>query len=326
MSNIDVAIVGAGPAGLSTAIECTRRGLSHVVLDKGTLVDSIRRFPVHMVFFTTPELLEIGDMPLVTPHEKPTRVEALKYYRRVAEHFDLELHPYEKVDHVRRENGSFQLTTTPRLGGSRTYEASNVVVATGYYDNPNMMNVPGEDLPKVSHYYHESHPYFGLEVAVIGGANSAAETALELFRSGVKVTLIHREKELSSHIKYWVRPDIVNRVERKEIRALFDTDVEEIFPDKLRLKKKSGEHFEIPNDFVLALTGYHPDYPFLESMGIHIEPENGEPVHDAETMETDIPGIYVAGGIAAGRQANKIFIENGRLHGIQIVKHISAKS
>lgn len=326
MSNIDVAIVGAGPAGLSTAIECTRRGLSHVVLDKGTLVDSIRRFPVHMVFFTTPELLEIGDMPLVTPHEKPTRVEALKYYRRVAEHFGLALHPYEKVDDVRRENGSFQLSTTPRLGGPRTYEASNVVVATGYYDNPNMMSVPGEDLPKVSHYYHEAHPYFGQEVAVIGGANSAAETALELFRSGVKVTLIHREKELSSHIKYWVRPDIVNRVERKEIRAFFETDVEEISLDKLLLKKKSGERFEIPNDFVLALTGYHPDYPFLESMGIHIEPDNGEPTHDADTMETNIPGIYVAGGIAAGRQANKIFIENGRFHGIQIVKHISMKS
>ena len=211
-STIDVAIVGAGPAGLSAAIECRRRGLSHIVLDKGTLVDSIRRFPVHMVFFTTPELLEIGDMPLVTPHEKPTRLEALKYYRRVAEHFDLELHLYEKVDDVRRENGSFQLSTTPRLGGPRTYEASNVVVATGYYDNPNMLNVPGEDLPKVSHYYHEAHVYFGLEVAIVGGANSAAETALELFRSGVKVTLIHREKELSTHIKYWVRPDIVNRV------------------------------------------------------------------------------------------------------------------
>jgi thioredoxin reductase (NADPH) len=279
-----------------------------------------------MVFFTTPELLEIGDMPLVTPHEKPTRLEALKYYRRVAEHFDLELHLYEKVDDVRRENDLFQLSTTPRLGGPRTYEASNVVVATGYYDNPNMMNVPGEDLPKVSHYYHEAHDYFGLEVAVVGGANSAAETALELFRSGVKVTLIHREKELSTHIKYWVRPDIVNRVERKEIQAFFETEVEEILPDKLRLKKTSGERFEIPNDFVLALTGYQPDYAFLESMEIQIESANGEPTHDPETMETNVAGIYVAGGIAAGRQANKIFIENGRFHGVQIVKHISSKS
>lgn len=325
MDRVNVAVVGAGPAGLSAAIQCARQGLSHVVLDKGALVDSIRRFPVHMVFFTTPELLEIGDMPLVTPHEKPTRIEALKYYRRVAAYYDLNLHLYEKVDSVLPENGSFRLGTTSRLGDARTYEADNVVVATGYYDNPNLMNVPGEDLPKVSHYYHEAHPYFGLEVAVVGGANSAAETALELFRSGAKVTLIHREKELSTHIKYWVRPDIVNRVERKEISAFFETEVEEIHHDKLRLRNAKGERFEIPNDFLLALTGYHPDYPFLESMGIQIESENGEPVHDPETMETNVPGLYVAGGMAAGRQANRIFIENGRFHGVQIVKHISSK-
>ncbi len=325
MDRVNVAVVGAGPAGLSAAIQCVRQGLSHVVLDKGALVDSIRRFPVHMVFFTTPELLEIGDMPLVTPHEKPTRIEALKYYRRVAAYYDLNLHLYEKVDSVLRKNGSFRLGTTSRLGDARAYEADNVVVATGYYDNPNLMNVPGEDLPKVSHYYHEAHPYFGLEVAVVGGANSAAETALELFRSGAKVTLIHREKELSSHIKYWVRPDIVNRVERKEIPALFETEVEEIHRDKLRLRNARGERFEIPNDFLLALTGYHPDYPFLESMGIQIEPENGEPVHDPETMETNVPGLYVAGGMAAGRQANRIFIENGRFHGVQIIKHITSK-
>ena len=326
MPVLDVAIVGGGPAGLSAAIECTKLGLSHAVLDKGSVVDSIRRFPVHMVFFTTPELLEIGNLPLVTPNEKPTRFEALKYYRRVAEHFQLSLRLYEKVEEVSRENGTFHLRTTPRLGPERTYEAKNVVVATGYYDNPNMLDIPGEDLPKVSHYYHEAHPYFGTEVAVLGGANSAAETALELYRSGVRVTLIHREKELSTHIKYWVRPDILNRIERKEIRALLGTKVEAILPDKLRLKKPDGERFEISNDFVLALTGYHPDYPFLESMGIRITPESGEPEHDPETMETNVPGLYVAGGIAAGRQANKIFIENGRLHGAKIVKHIQENS
>jgi thioredoxin reductase (NADPH) len=323
---LDVAIVGGGPAGLAAAIECTKRDLSHVVLDKGSVVDSIRRFPVHMVFFTTPDLLEIGNLPLVTPNEKPTRVEALKYYRRVAEHFKLSLRLYEKVERVNRENGTFQLRTTPRLGPERTYEAKNVVVATGYYDNPNMLDVPGEDLPKVSHYYHEAHPYFGMEVAVVGGANSAAETALELFRSGVRVTLIHREEELSTHIKYWVRPDILNRIERKEIPALFETEIEAVLPDKLRLKKAGGERFEIPNDFVLALTGYHPDYPFLESMGIRITPDGGAPMHDPVTMETNVPGLYLAGGIAAGRQANKIFIENGRLHGAKIVEHIETKS
>lgn len=326
MTTLDVAVIGAGPAGLATAIECRRHDLSYAVLDKGTLVDSIRRFPINMAFFTTPELLEIGDMPLVTPHEKPTRIEALKYYRRVTEHYQLCLHPYEAVDGVERNKDAFVLHTRPRIGPPRTYRAENVVVATGYYDNPNLLGIPGEELPKVSHYYREAHLYFGMDVAVIGGANSAAETALELFRSGVQVTLIHRKETLSTHIKYWVRPDILNRIERKEIPALFGTEVEEICPDKLRLKKGGGERFEIANDFVLALTGYHPDFPFLESMGISIDPVNGEPEHDPDTMETNIPGLYVAGGIAAGREANKIFIENGRLHGAKIVRHITSRS
>jgi thioredoxin reductase (NADPH) len=319
---VDLAIVGGGPSGLAASIAANRSGLTNVVIEKGAVVDSIRRFPVNMVFFTTPELLEIGDLPLVTSQEKPTRVEALKYYRRVAEHFRLPLHLYEKVNSLRRDNGGFCLETTPRLGPSKTYQAKNVVVATGYYGNPNLLGIPGEDLPKVSHYYTEPHSYFGLEVAVLGGANSAAETALDLYRSGVRVTLIHREAALSSHIKYWVRPDIQNRIQRGEIRALFDTEAEEILPDKIRLKKADGHRMEIPNDFVLAMTGYRPDYPFLESIGIRIEPKLGVPEHDPESMETNVAGLFVAGGIAAGRQANKIFIENGRLHGAQIVKHI----
>jgi thioredoxin reductase (NADPH) len=326
MSTLDVAVIGAGPAGLATAIECETRDLSYVVMDKGALVDSIRRFPVHMVFFTTPELLEIGNMPLVTPHEKPTRIEALKYYRRVVEYYKLNFHPYETVDRVDRDEDAFILHTRPRTGRPGIYRARNVVVATGYYDNPNLLGIPGEDLPKVSHYYTEAHPYFDMEVAVIGGANSAAETALELYRSGVRVTLIHRGEELSTHIKYWVRPDILNRIERKEIPALFETEVEEILPEKLKLVKAGGERFEIANDFVLALTGYRPDFPFLESMGIRVEPERGEPVHNPDTMETNVPGLYIAGGIAAGRQANKIFIENGRLHGAKIVNHIISRS
>ncbi len=325
MTNLDVAIVGGGPAGLAAAIECKRRGLSHVVIEKGAVVDSISRFPVNMVFFTTPELLEIGDLPLVTPHEKPTRVEALKYYRRAVEHFRLPLKLYEKVDRVLRQNGTFCIETNPRLGESRTYQAKNVVVATGYYDHPNLLGIPGEDLTKVSHYYTEPHAYFSLEVAVIGGANSAAETALELFRSGVRVTLIHREAELSSHIKYWVRPDIQNRIQRGEIRAFFETEAEEILPDRIVLKRANRQRMEIPNDFVFALTGYRPDYPFLESMGIRIDSKTGQPEHDPETMETNVAGLFVAGGIAAGKQANKIFIENGRLHGAQIVRHIMSR-
>jgi thioredoxin reductase (NADPH) len=254
-------------------------------------------------------------------------LEALKYYRRVAERYQLPLSLYEKVDAVERQNGLFRLHTTllaREPGETRTYRARKLIVATGYYDNPNRLGVPGEDFPKVSHYYHEAHPYYHMEVAVIGGANSAAETALDLYRSGVRVTLIHWHGELSSHIKYWVRPDIDNRIERGEIRAFFNTRVEEILPSKLRLKAGDGRRFEIDNDFVLALIGYHPDYRFLESLGIEIEPDKGQPVHDPETFESNVSGLYVAGGMVSGRETNKIFIENGRFHGAKIVSHLAA--
>ena len=325
MSDLDVLIIGGGPAGLAASIECKEKGLSHLVIEKGSIVESLRKFPTNMVYFTTPDLLEVGDLPLVTSREKPSRLEALKYYRRVAERYRLPLNLYERVEEVARQNGLFRVRTTPRVGEAQSYRAPNVIVATGYYDNPNLLGVPGEDLPKVSHYYREAHPYYQMEVAVIGGANSAAETALDLFRSGVKVTLIHRETELSSHIKYWVRPDIDNRIKRGEIPALFETEVVEILPDKLRLKTKDGRRSEMANDFVLALIGYHPDYPFLESMGIEIEPEKGRPVHDPETLETNVPGLYVAGGMVSGRETNKIFIENGRFHGGKIVSHLAAR-
>ena len=327
MSDLDVAIIGAGPAGLAASIECQRENLSHVVIDKGAIVESLRKFPINMVYFTTPDLLEIGELPLVSSREKPTRLEALKYYRKVAEHYQLPLNLYEKVDSVERHNGLFQLHTTLQArhpGETRSYRARKLVVATGYYDNPNWLGVPGEDLPKVSHYYYEAHPYYQRTVAVIGGANSAAETALDLYRSGVDVTLIHWHAELSSHIKYWVRPDIDNRIERGEIRAYFNTRVEEILPDKLRLKGPDGR-FELDNDFVLALIGYHPDYRFLESLGVEIEPEKGRPVHDPETFESNVPGLYVAGGMVSGRETNKIFIENGRFHGAKIVRHLAAQ-
>ena len=327
MPDLDVAIIGAGPAGLAASIECKHRNLSHVVIEKGSIVESLRKFPTNMVYFTTPDLLEIGELPLVSSREKPTRLEALKYYRRVAERYQLPLNLYEKVDAVERQNGLFRLHTTLKArqpGETRTHRARKLIVATGYYDNPNRLGVPGEDLPKVSHYYREAHPYYQMDVAVIGGANSAAETALDLYRSGVNVTLIHWHAELSSHIKYWVRPDIDNRIERGEIRAFFNTRVEEILPDKLRLKGGDGRRFEIDNDFVLSLIGYHPDYRFLESMGIEIEPEQGRPVHDPETLESNVPGLYVAGGMVSGRETNKIFIENGRFHGAKIVQHLAA--
>jgi thioredoxin reductase (NADPH) len=322
---LDVAIVGGGPAGLATAIECGRAGLSHVVLERGSLVDGIRRFPVNMVFFTTPELLEIGELPLTCAGEKPTRLESLKYYRRVASHYRIPLRLYERVRAVNRVDGVFELETRYERGQAGTPEtlrARNVVVACGYYGNPNFLGVPGEELGKVSHYFTETHPYYGLEVAVIGGANSAAECALELFRSGVSVTLVHRRDALSTHIKYWVRPDIQNRIDRDEVKAYFGTEVVEIHPEKLTLRNKLGETFEIANDAVLALTGYHPDYDFLTSMGIEIHAPSGKPRVDPETCETNVPGIYLAGGVVAGRETNRIFIENGRFHGKKIVDHL----
>lgn len=325
-AELDVAIVGGGPSGLAAAIECGRRGLSHVVVEKGALVDAIRRFPINMVFFTTPDLLEIGDLPLTSSREKPTRFEALKYYRRVAQFYRIPLRLYERVREVQKDDGHFVLRTSyerGQPGEPETIVANHVVVATGYYDNPNFLGVPGEELPNVSHYFTEPHPYYGLKTAVVGGANSAAECALELFRSGVDVTLIHRGTELSTHIKYWVRPDILNRIERKEVTAFLETEVEEILPDRLRLRRKSGERFEIANDALLALTGYQPDYRFLQSMGIAIHPESGKPSLDPETCETNVPGIYLAGGIVAGRETNKIFIENGRFHGKKIVDHLA---
>jgi len=323
---LDVAIIGGGPAGLATAIECGRKGLSHMVLEKGALVDSIRRFPVNMVFFTTPELLEIGELPLICAAEKPTRLESLKYYRRVAAHYGIPLRLYERVRAVRRVNGGFEIESSyerGQRGTPETVRARKLVVACGYYDNPNQLGVPGEDLPKVSHYFTESHPYFGLEVAVIGGANSAAECALELYRSGVAVTLIHRGSALSTHIKYWVRPDILNRIERGEVKAFLETEVATIHPGRLELRRKTGETFEISNDSVLALTGYQPDYSFLSSMGIGIDSESGKPDVDPGTCETNVPGIYLAGGVVAGRENNKIFIENGRFHGKKIVEHVA---
>ena len=326
MPDVDVAIIGGGPSGLAAAIECTKKGLSYVVVEKGSLVDAIRRFPMNMVFFTTPDLLEIGELPLVCAREKPSRHEALKYYRRASEYYRLQVKLYEKVDAVRPVNGHFEISSSyqrGQVGSPDSMTAHKLVVATGYYDNPNFLGIPGEDLPKVSHYYTEAHPYYGLDVAVIGGANSAAETALDLYRSRVKVRLIHRDGDLSTHIKYWVRPDIKNRITRGEIEAHLETRVVEILQGELVLEKKGGERFTIPNDAVLALTGYHPDYTFLESMGIKIDPDTGKPETDPETSETNVPGIYLAGGIVAGRQTNKIFIENGRFHGQKIIKHLT---
>ena len=322
MELFDVLIVGGGPTGLACAIECLRRDLSYVVLEKGCLVQSLVNYPVNMMFFTTAELLEIGDIPMTVQRDKPTRVEALKYYRRVAQHYELRVQQYEAAQRAEGADGHFAVTSSTRTGQQRCYSARKLVFATGNYGQPKLLGVPGEQLEKVSHYYREAHPYYDSEVAVIGGKNSAAEAALELYRHGARVTLIHRGSAISGKVKYWVKPDIENRIGNGQIRALFNTVVREIGPECILVESKSGSEW-LKNDFVLALTGYHPDLEFLARLGVTLDAGSGRPTCHPETMETNVPGVYLAGVLVEGMQGGEIFIENGRFHGRQIAAHIS---
>src|SRR5579859_356793 len=320
----EVLVVGAGPTGLACAIETQKAGFKAVVIDKGCLVNSIFHYPNNMVFFTTPELLEIGNIPFTTSLAKPTRLEALEYYRRVAEHFQLHVRQYEWVKTITGEDGNFRVTTSNRHGAIYDYRARKIIVATGYYDLANELGIPGEDRDKVFHYYREPHPYYDTDVVVIGGKNSAAEAALDLWRHGARVTLVHRGPQMHNHVKYWVRPDIDNRIKAGEITAYFNSTVEEIGEDYVSLRRPGGS-LRLKNDFVFALTGYHPDYDFLRSVGIELSPEQMRPVCDPESLESNVPGVYVAGVIVAGSRTNEIFIENGRFHGKLIAAHISEK-
>ena len=322
---MDVVVVGAGPTGLACGIEAQRADLKVVILEKGCLVNSLFHYPPNMTFFTTRELLEIGDLPFVSVNIKPTRAEALEYYRRVADYYHLPIHYEERATRVRKEEGAFLIDTDLRGGQHCRYHARNVVLATGYYDLPNLVNVPGEDLPKVSHYYREPHQFFSRRVAVVGGGNSAAIAALELYRMGAEVTLVVREHELSRHIKYWIRPDLENRIKEGSVRALFGSVVAEIAQDWILLRNSEGETVRLENDFVFALTGYHPDFDFLRSAGVRIDPRTCRPECSPETRETNVPGLYLAGVIIAGMDTNEIFIENGRFHGKQIVGDIKRK-
>ncbi len=321
----DIIIIGAGPTGLACAIEAETRGLDYRVIEKGCIVNSIKNFPLQMTFFTTPELLEIGGMPFVTPYQKPTRLEALKYYRRVADTYRLKLHLYETVLSVEGRDGNFQIKTETRDRQGRHYRARKIVLATGYYDIPNFLNVPGEDLPKVTHYYREAHPYYGMDVAVIGGKNSAAVAALDLYRAGARVTLIHRGSRLSSSIKYWIKPDIENRIKAGEIQARFDTTVVEITQRTLVLRHRSGEKVALENDFVFAMTGYRPDLEFFHTIGVRLDPEDQRPLIDKESYESNVAGVYLAGVVVAGMFTNEVFIENGRFHGKVVVDHITER-
>jgi len=318
----DVLVIGAGPTGMACAIESQRAGLRSVLVDKGCLCNSIFHYPSHMTFFTTPELLEIGDIPFPSVNQKPSRNEALEYYRKVAEHYQLDIRQYQNVDSVSGSDGDFRVHVTDRFGRKLTHPARKLVVATGYYDLPNYLGIPGEDLPKVHHYYDDPHPYYDLDVLVIGGKNSAAIAALDLWRHGARVTLVHRGTAMHRHVKYWILPDIQNRIKNGEIKAYFETIVEQIREDCVTLKTPEGP-LTIANDYVFAMTGYHPDFEFLTALGIDLEGEDRCPACDPESLESNVPGIYLAGVIIAGERTNEIFIENGRFHGRQIASDLT---
>jgi thioredoxin reductase (NADPH) len=322
--SFDVVVVGAGPTGLACGIELQQRGLRTVLVEKGCVVNSIYHYPTNMTFFTTPELLEIGNIPMTSLNDKPTRTEALKYYRRVADHYRLEIRQYERVDRIAGGDSSFEVFTTDRLGVRNVYQARKIVLATGYYDVPNKLDVPGEELDKVLHYYKEAHPYYNHDVAVIGAKNSAAIAALELWWTGARVTLIHRGPSISDSVKYWIKPNIENRIRNGEIRAYFQSRVVEIQKDSIRIATPEGEVL-LRNDFVFALIGYRPDLAFLNATGITLEPDTLRPRTNPETLESERAGIYLAGVIVAGMHTNEIFIENGRLHGCLIAQSIAAK-
>lgn len=320
----DLLVIGAGPTGLACGIEAQRAGLRVVLVDKGCVCNSLFHYPSHMTFFTTSELLEIGDIPFPSPHAKPTRNEALEYYRQVAAFYKLDVRQYQRVERVAGADGDFSVHIVDRFGRTGTLHARKLAMATGYYDLPNYMNVPGEDLSKVHHYYNDPHPFFGTDVVVIGGKNSAAIAALELWRHGARVTLVHREGGIHRHVKYWIKPDIENRIKNGQIQAYFESNVVEITPDTVVVETPAGRQV-LRNDFVFAMTGYRPDFDFLESLGVEFQGPDRLPLCDPETLESNVPGVYLAGVIVAGSRTNEIFIENGRFHGKQIARALTVK-
>jgi len=313
----DVLIIGAGPIGLACAIEAKRNGLTYKVIEKGCLVNSIFNYPVNMTFFSTSERLEIGEVPFISHGTKPTRSEALEYYRRVAESWKLDINLYERVSNVSGTIGDFTVKTDKGV-----YASKIVIVSTGFYDFPNLMNIPGEELPKVKHYYDDPHLYANMDVVVIGGGNSAVDVALETFRKGARVSMVVKNQEIDKGVKYWVRPDIENRIKDGSIISYFNSSVVEIKPESVIISTPDGEK-EIKNDFVLAMTGYRPDYDFLTRIGIAtIDPVTMEPQYDNTTFQTNIPGIFLAGVVCCGQETRKWFIENSRYHATNIFEYI----
>jgi len=313
-------IIGAGPCGLAAAIALEQVNIKPLIIEKGNVVNAIHGYPTHQTFFSTSEKLEIGGIAFLTEQYKPNRNQALVYYREVVKRKNLRINAYEEVINVKKEADYFTIKTS-----KDEYRANYVIVATGYYDHPNYMNVPGEDLPKVSHYFKEAHPYFNHDVTVIGGKNSSVDAAIELVKAGARVTVLYRGTEYSSSIKPWILPEFEALVRNDVIKMEFAAEVVEI-NEKTLVYTKHGDTVEIANDFVFAMTGYHPDHQFIKLMGVEMEAETGRPVFNPETMETNVEGIFIAGVIAAGNNANEIFIENGKFHGDQIAKAIANRA
>ena len=317
--NVDVCIIGAGPIGICCGIEAKKANLSYLIIDKGCLVNSLYNYPKNMTFFSTSDKLEIGDVPFISHNTKPTKSEALEYYRRVVSSWKLDVNLYEEVMDIEKKD-LFYIKTT-----KGEYTAKKIILSTGFYDLPYKLNVPGENLDKVKHYYDEPHPYFGMKIAVVGAANSAVDVALETYRKGAKeVTMIVREPNLSKTVKYWVKPDVENRIEEGNIKAYFNSNITKIEETKIYVNTPDGE-LEIENDFVLAMTGYQPNFLFLTKLGIKLgDDEYSTPLHDPKTMQTNIEGVYLAGVICGGLKTNKWFIENSRDHAIQVIDHIKS--
>jgi thioredoxin reductase (NADPH) len=319
-----VIIIGAGPCGMSAALELQSKGINPLLIEKGNVVNSIYHYPTHQTFFSSSEKLEIGNIPFISERQKPVRNEALTYYRTVAERQNLRIHSFEKVMKVERQNETFLLSTKKQNGEECSYKATYIIVATGYYDQPNYLQIPGEALPKVNHYFKEAHPYFKKNVVVIGGKNSAVDATLELVKAGANVTVLYRGSEYSRSIKPWILPLFDSLITKGIVTMEFNAHVKEVTEDKV-FYEAEGKEKSINNDFVFAMTGYHPDQKFLTSIDINIENESGRPQFDENTMETNIPNVYIAGVIAAGNNNNEIFIENGRFHGEKIAKSIIQK-
>ena len=316
---LDILIIGGGPIGLNCALEAKKNNLSYLIIEKGTIVNSLYRYPLYMRFFSTAEKLEIDGIPFISAAPKPGRQEALEYYQGIARQRKIRIHLYEKVENVSKINGRFEIETA-----KGKYSAKNVIISTGFYDIPNLMNIPGENLPKVKHYYTEPYPYAQQKIVVVGSSNSSVDAALETYRKGAEVTMIIRNSGISDSVKYWVKPDIENRISEGSITAHFNSELIEIKEKTVIFKDEKGEMHEIDNDFVLAMTGYLPDFDFLRNSGIELQGECLNPLYHSETMETNVPGLYLAGVVCGGKDTHLWFIENSRIHAEMIIRDILA--